>query len=276
MANGGAVLEVSGLSYEYAQGFALKDVALTIRAGEILMLLGPNGAGKTTLFSLITRLYDTRQGSVTVLGHELRRQPEQALAAMGVVFQQPTLDLDLTVMQNLLYHAALHGVPGRIARQRAAEELGRLDMAERGGEKVRRLNGGHRRRVEIARALLHRPRLLLLDEPTVGLDVPTRMAIVDHVHSLARDDGIAVLWATHLIDEIADDDKVVVLHQGTVRATGSTDEIVATAGGDDLLDAFTVRRHINWNNQQLDLKEDLAHLVQDIKRRICGIASAGL
>ena len=238
-AGSGPVLEVSGLSYEYSQGFGLSNVDLNIAAGETLILLGPNGAGKTTLFSLITRLYLPGQGRVAILGHELRRQPSAALAAMGVVFQQPTLDLDLTVMQNLLYHAALHGLSARVARQRAGEELERLDMAERKGEKVRRLNGGHRRRVEIARALLHRPRLLLLDEPTVGLDVPTRQAIVAHVHALARDDGIAVLWATHLIDEIAEDDQVVVLHQGTVRATGTTKEIMAAAETDNFLAAFT-------------------------------------
>jgi ABC-2 type transport system ATP-binding protein len=239
-ANGAAILGVTGLSYGYGQGFALKDVNLTIGKGEFLVLLGPNGAGKTTLFSLITRLYDAHQGQVAVLGHDLHRQPGRALAAMGVVFQQPTLDLDLTVMQNLLYHAALHGMPNSVARQRAAEELGRLEMAERGGEKVRQLNGGHRRRVEIARALLHRPRVLLLDEPTVGLDVPTRQTIVEHVHRLAHDDGIAVFWATHLIDEIAESDSVMVLHQGTVRATGSVDAVVAAAGGTTLLEAFSM------------------------------------
>ncbi len=236
----GTVLEVSGLSYAYPQGFALRDVSLQIKAGEILVLLGPNGAGKTTLFSLITRLYDTREGSVSVLGHELRQSPQRALAAMGVVFQQPTLDLDLSVMQNLMYHAALHGMTPSTAKQRAVEELGRLEMAERADEKVRRLNGGHRRRVEIARALLHRPKMLLLDEPTVGLDVPTRQAIVAHVHALAREDGIAVLWATHLIDEIAEDDSVVVLHQGTVRASGGTDQVIKAAGGSDLLEAFSL------------------------------------
>ncbi|MCH7478182.1 MAG: ATP-binding cassette domain-containing protein, partial [SAR324 cluster bacterium] len=119
-------------------------------------------------------------------------------ANIGVVFQQPTLDLDLTVRQNLLYHAALHGLGRTESLARIETELGRLGMAERARERVRRLNGGHRRRVEIARALLHRPGLLLLDEPTVGLDVPTRQAIVAHVHSLAREDGVAVLWATHL------------------------------------------------------------------------------
>jgi ABC-2 type transport system ATP-binding protein len=215
------VLEVSGLSFAFGRKRALEDVGLTLGAGQFKVLLGPNGAGKTTLFSLITRLYDSRDGTVLVGGEDIRRRSGRALARMGVVFQQPTLDLDLTVRQNLLYHAALHGLGPAAAGPRIAAELGRLDMAERQGEKVRRLNGGHRRRVEIARALLHRPSLLLLDEPTVGLDVPSRQAIVAHVHALAREDGVAVLWATHLIDEVAEDDSVLVLHQGRVRADGT-------------------------------------------------------
>ena len=146
---------------------------------------------------------------------------------MGVVFQQPTLDLDLTVAQNLRYFAGLHG-SARDAERRIAVELERLDLSERRGDKVRRLSG-YRRRVEVARALLHRPALLLLDEPTVGLDVPTRRSLVEHVHALARDDGIAVLWATHLIDEIAPDDEVIVLHRGRIRAAGSVGDVNAAA-----------------------------------------------
>ncbi len=233
-----AVLTVSGICFDYGRGPVLDDVSLTIEAGEFLVLLGPNGAGKTTLFSLVTRLYDTTVGSVSVLGHDLRREPSPALSAMGVVFQQPTLDLDLTVRQNLLYHSALHGLSRREALERAEAELARLDMADRAAEKVRGLNGGHRRRVEIARALLHRPRLLLLDEPTVGLDVPTRLALVDHIHGLARDDGIAVLWATHLIDEVAETDTIVVLHEGSIRAAGPVPHVLAQSGKETLMDAF--------------------------------------
>ena len=232
------VLEVSGLSFAFGRKWALEDVGLTLGAGQFKVLLGPNGAGKTTLFSLITRLYEGREGRILVEGTEMRRKPGRALKRMGVVFQQPTLDLDLTVRQNLLYHAALHGLGPAAAGPRIAAELGRLDMAERQGEKVRRLNGGHRRRVEIARALLHRPSLLLLDEPTVGLDVPSRQAIVAHVHALAREDGVAVLWATHLIDEVAEDDSVVVLHQGRVRADGTLSEVLRRAGAGSIGEAF--------------------------------------
>jgi ABC-2 type transport system ATP-binding protein len=233
-----AALEVSGLGFSYGRKRVLDGVSLGLRAGEFKVLLGPNGAGKTTLFSLITRLYESAEGTIRVEGAELRRDPGRALARMGVVFQQPTLDLDLTVRQNLLYHAALHGLGRAESLVRIETELGRLDMAERAGERVRRLNGGHRRRVEIARALLHRPGLLLLDEPTVGLDVPTRQAIVAHVHSLAREDRVAVLWATHLIDEVADDDSVVVLHEGQLRAQGSLSAVLAETGAADIGAAF--------------------------------------
>jgi len=142
----------------------------------------------------------------------------KALAQLGVVFQQSTLDLDLTVRQNLRYFAALHGVSGRDADTRITAALEQLDMAERAGEKIRNLNGGHRRRTEIARALLHNPKVLLLDEPTVGLDAPTRAALVEYVHGLCTETGVTVLWTTHLTDEVWDTDQVILLHRGRVLA----------------------------------------------------------
>lgn len=232
------VLSVEGLSYAYGKKKALDDVGFTVDSGQCAILLGPNGAGKTTLFSLITRLYDSPSGRIRIAGHDLRQESTRALARLGVVFQQPTLDLDLTVLQNLKYHADLHGLGRRRANLRIQEELERQGMYERRQEKVRQLNGGHRRRVEIARALLHEPRLLLLDEPTVGLDVPSRKAIVDYVHELSRTGKIAVLWATHLIDEIRDTDRLVVLHRGKIRALGSVPEILAATGTGAVGDAF--------------------------------------
>ena len=231
-------LEVSGLSFNYGPNPVLDDVSFAVGAGRFKVLLGPNGAGKTTLFSLITRLFDSPAGGIKVDGVDLRGDTLRALGRMGVVFQAPTLDLDLSVRQNLMYHAALHGMEKPDALERMGVELKRLGMAERSGEKVRQLNGGHRRRVEIARALMPRPRLLLLDEPTVGLDVPTRRDIVEHVHALARDDGIAVLWATHLIDEISDEDEVIVLHHGRVRADGNAAQVMDAAGSESISGAF--------------------------------------
>ena len=231
-------LEVEGVSYAYGNKLALSEVRFRVPEGSCTILLGPNGAGKSTLFSLITHLYDSPTGQIRIGGHDIRQKPLLALGQLGVVFQQNTLDLDLTVRQNLLYHAALHGLSAKVAEKRLEEELERQGMLERAHEKARELNGGHRRRVEIARALLHQPRLLLLDEPTVGLDVPSRKALVDHIHSLSHSGQLAVLWATHLIDEIGDQDELVVLHQGTVRRTGTVASVLSATESLTISDAF--------------------------------------
>jgi len=231
-------LEIVDLSFRFGNKVALDDVSFSVGMGHFKVLLGPNGAGKTTLFSLITRLYDSAQGQIRVGVINLRDDPHQALAQMGVVFQQPTLDLDLNVRQNLLYHGALHGMKKTDAIERIETELTRFGMLDRQNEKVRQLNGGHRRRVEIARALMHNPGLLLLDEPTVGLDAPSRRDIVEHVHHMAREQNIAVFWSTHLIDEIYDDDKVIILDQGKICADGTVSEVIAETGAETIADAF--------------------------------------
>ena len=223
-------LSVRDLSYAYGARQALDGVSFGVAPGTFCALFGPNGAGKSTLFALLTRLYAAPEGRIEIAGHDMRRAPRAALARMGVVFQQPTLDLDLTVQQNLSYFAALHGIPRRGRGARIEAALARLGMAERAGEKVRALNGGHRRRTEIARALLHGPEVLLLDEPTVGLDTAARRALVAHVHDLAAQDGMTVLWATHLTDEVRPEDRLVILHQGRVLADGIAREIGGSLG----------------------------------------------
>ena len=233
-----AALEIERLSYAFGPRKALDGIEFTVAAGECRMLLGPNGAGKTTLFSLITRLYDSPEGSIRIAGFDLKKKTTSALARLGVVFQQPTLDPDLSVLQNLKYHAALHGLSRKITLKRIQAELERQAMFERRFEKVRHLNGGHRRRVEIARALLHEPAILLLDEPTVGLDIPSREGIVRYMHELCAEQGIAVLWATHLIDEVALSDEIAVLHQGRLLAQGSMSAILEQGSADDLDAAF--------------------------------------
>ena len=231
-------LSVEAVSHSYGERRALIDVSLTVPRGGFTALLGLNGAGKTTLFSLITRLFDTRHGRIAVQGHDVSRQPGAALAELGVVFQARTLDLDISVRDNLLYHAALHGIPRRAAWARAAAVLQEVGLADRARDKARQLSGGQMRRIEIARMLMHEPSMLVLDEPTVGLDVASKAAIIDHVRSLSRTRGVAVLWATHLLDEIEPGDQVVVLHQGKVLANGELAQIVAAAGTADLRSAF--------------------------------------
>jgi len=235
---GVAALSVEKLSHDFGKRRALDEVSITIQPGDFTVLLGQNGAGKTTFFSLVTRLYNNRSGSIRVFGEELRERPSWALARIGVVFQQRTLDLDLTVTQNLHYHAALHGMARRVASERIEQELARLELSERAEEKVRQLSGGQLRRVEIARALLHKPRLLLLDEPTVGLDIGSRQGILDHMRRLVAEQQLGLLWATHLIDEVVPGNRVIVLHEGRVLASGGVDEVVSQAGATDIRDAF--------------------------------------
>jgi len=233
-----AVLSVYHVSYWYGSKQALDDVSFEVFPGRVTALLGPNGAGKTTLFSLITRLFDAPTGRIEICGRSASEWGARALGPLGVVFQQPTLDLDLTVKQNLRYFAALRGIKRKEADERMLRALKALDMEERIGERVRSLNGGHRRRVEIARALLHSPQLLLLDEPTIGLDDPTRRAIVRHVHELARADNIGVLWATHLFDEVEPNDDLLVINRGKIVARGKARDVVAETGAKDLGGAF--------------------------------------
>lgn len=218
-------LTIEGLSFAYGAKQALDDISLSIGPGTFCALLGPNGAGKSTLFALLTRLFTAPSGRISVGGQDLSRSPRAALAQMGVVFQQTTLDLDLTIRQNLRYFAALHGLSGCDAATRIDAALEQLDLTARASEKCRTLNGGHKRRTEIARALLHSPSFLLLDEATVGLDAATRADITAHVHSLAADQNLTVLWATHLTDEVEDSDQLAILHRGQLLASGQTADL---------------------------------------------------
>ncbi|MEZ3185152.1 ATP-binding cassette domain-containing protein [Pseudomonas sp. LM13] len=229
-------LEVGDIAFAYGERRALDGVSFTAAQGRFTALLGPNGAGKSTLIALLTRLYDLQQGQIRIAGFDLRETPRKALARLGVVFQQSTLDLDLTVEQNLRYHAALHGMPRAVANECIELELQRQQLGERRRSKVRELNGGHRRRVEIARALLHRPELLLLDEASAGLDPASRQALNQHVRALCRDEGMSVLWTTHLLDEVQADDDLLVLNRGRLVAQGRAAELATD--GEDLAASF--------------------------------------
>ena len=231
-------LDVADVSHRFGKRQALSHVSLRVDRGAFTALLGPNGAGKTTLFAIVTRLYNNREGQVRIFGRHLQLEPSAALAEMGVVFQKPTLDSDLSVRQNLAYHAALHGMRGKAARERIEMLLHRVGLADRAKDKVRTLSGGQSRRIEIARSLVHGPRLLLLDEATVGLDLASRTDIVRIVRDLVREEGLSVLWATHIFDEVEASDTVYVLHGGKIITQGRSEEISAQADGATLADAF--------------------------------------
>jgi ABC-2 type transport system ATP-binding protein len=215
-----AALYINNVSYKYGNFSALNNLNVEISEGTFFGLLGPNGAGKTTLMSLLTRLLAPSSGDIRICNNSLKRQANEAMRLTGVVFQKSTLDLDLSVSQNLEYHGALHGIAPREVRSRIQQELSRFGISDRQRDKVRDLNSGHRRRVELARALLHRPQLLLLDEASAGLDIDTRTNLNNHVRALCKQDGIAALWATHLIEELCGEDQILILHKGQCLAQG--------------------------------------------------------
>jgi ABC-2 type transport system ATP-binding protein len=217
---------------------AVDGVSFSAAPGEFIALLGPNGAGKTTLFQLLSGLFVPDAGRIEIMGQNMLRDPVPALAMLGIVFQQPTLDLELTVTGNLLFHAGLHGIPRAMAKQRIAAELARLGLTERAHDKASQLSGGNRRRVELARALLHDPRVLLMDEATVGLDPASRRDLLKLLLSMRTERSVAVLWATHLCDEVAGADRVIVLHRGKVLADTTPAELISKAGVSTVEQAF--------------------------------------
>jgi ABC-2 type transport system ATP-binding protein len=224
-----AALIVEGVSHAYGARKALDDVSFAVEPATFAVLLGLNGAGKSTLFSIITRLYASKAGAVRIFGYDVARESGAALAELGVVFQSRTLDLDLTVEQNMLYQGALHGIGRQEALARSRELIARVGLADRHHDRVRHLSGGQMRRVEIARALLHAPRLVLLDEPTAGLDIKARADILALVRGLVVEDQVGVLWTTHLVDEVRPEDSVVVLHKGRVLASDSARAVMEAA-----------------------------------------------
>ena len=236
----GTALFVDGLVKRFGSREVLHAISFSVRQGEFVALLGPNGAGKTTLFQILTGLYATDAGTVAIGGNAMQTAHAwpAALRELGVVFQQPALDLDLSVEANLVFHAALHGLERRSARARLQALLERFGIADRAAEQCRRLSGGTRRKVELARALLSSPKVLLMDEATVGLDPASRAQLLADVKAGCTEEQRAVLWATHLTDEAERADRVIVLHQGTVRYDGSVPGLLAQQSAASVEAAF--------------------------------------
>lgn len=232
------ILEVENLTKSYGKLLALDAVSLQVQAGSVTALLGMNGAGKTTLFQLLTGLFVADAGVIKVFGHDMARRPEAALARLGIVFQQPALDLDLTARQNLAFHARLHGMTRAAMRLSVDAVLAQFGLTGQSGKPARELSGGTRRKVELARALVTSPDLLLLDEPSSGLDTQARHALTRDVFQAARERGIAVLWATHLVSDIENADAVVVLAHGKIVFSGPPGALREATGSETLEQGF--------------------------------------
>ena len=231
-------LNVTSICKSFGRRKALDDVSLQVAAGEFVALLGPNGAGKTTLFQILSGLFIADQGRAVIGGADIGATPIAALAQLGIVFQQPALDLDLSVTANLQFQADLHGIGRMDARQRIAFFLSRFGLSERANDAARVLSGGNRRKVELARALMTRPRLLLMDEATVGIDPASRVQIIADVKALCKEQNMSVLWATHLVDEADGADRIIVMAKGRVQFDGMSAQLIASQQGATLTDAF--------------------------------------
>lgn len=232
------MLDVRSLVKRFGARVALNQVSLTLAAGQFTALLGPNGAGKTTLFQLLTGLFSADEGEVFVAGISLRHDAAAALRHIGIVFQQPALDLDLSVWRNLQLQADLHGLTTAQAKERIAAGCAQLGLTPDLQRKTRELSGGTRRKVELVRALLHRPAVLLMDEATVGLDPKSRRDLQAAIRRHAQEHGTCVLWATHWVEEAEPADRVLVLHQGTLLADGTPSDVTRRLGGPTLEEAF--------------------------------------
>ncbi len=230
--NESAAIRASRVTYHYGRRKALDELSLSIARGEIFAFLGPNGGGKTTLFRLLSTLIPLQEGDVEILSHDLRRQQAAVRATMGVVFQAPSLDRKLTVRENIRHQGHLYGLSGAELRARESEMLERLALADRAGERVEQLSGGLRRRVELAKGMIHHPRLLLLDEPSTGLDPGARSDLWNYLHMLRDEHGVTVVLTTHLLEEADKADRIGILHEGRLVALDTPDALRATVGGD--------------------------------------------
>ena len=232
------ILNVKNLTKSYGKLKALDSISFDLKKGEYASLLGPNGAGKTTLFQILTGLFISDLGEANINNFNMKHSAIKALANIGVVFQQITLDMDLSILENLKFHSNLHGIPKKEFIEKIKNELDQVNLYERRNDKVRALSGGQKRRVELARSLMHQPKLLLLDEPTVGLDPQSRRDLLEYILKLKDERNMTILWATHLVDEAEKSDTVIILNKGKIIKNDTPDNIINQENVSNLHDAF--------------------------------------
>ncbi|MBV7378444.1 ATP-binding cassette domain-containing protein [Maritimibacter dapengensis] len=232
------VLDLRDIRKSYGTSEALAGISLAMQEGEFVGLLGPNGAGKSTMFQIIAGLFAPDAGSVRLFGLDHASNGPRILARLGVVFQARSVDLDISVVANLRFHGRLFGLSGSDLAGRIEALCTRFNLDDLRNRPVRTLSGGQQRRVEIARALINEPDLLIMDEPSAGLDASSRRDLVSHVRDLARTEKVAVLWATHLVDEVGDADRIVIIDHGRIRANDTPAALLDETDAEDLTDVY--------------------------------------
>jgi ABC-2 type transport system ATP-binding protein len=225
-------VQITDLAHSYGNHKALRGVTFSVSRGEVFGLLGPNGGGKTTLFRILSTSFPATSGDGAIFGDDVRTHPDRVRRRIGVVFQNPSLDKKLTVRENLMHQGHLYGLRGAPLEARIREMMERLGVADRENAIVETLSGGLQRRVELAKGLLHRPQLLILDEPSIGLDPGARRDLWLYLERLRDKEGVTILLTTHLIDEADRCDRVLILNEGVVVALGTPDALKSEIGGD--------------------------------------------
>jgi ABC-2 type transport system ATP-binding protein len=230
--NGAPAIEVRGLVKRFGEHVAVDGIDLDVPAGETFGFLGPNGAGKSTTINILCTLMRATAGEARIAGLDVARERDAVRRRIGLVFQDQTLDQDLTAEQNLRFHAQLYGIPTSVATERIAAALQLVDLAERARSTVRTFSGGMRRRLEIARGLLHAPEVLFLDEPTIGLDPQTRASVWDYLTQLRRETGLTIFLTTHYLDEAEHCERIAIIDRGRIVALDTPDALKAAVGHD--------------------------------------------
>jgi ABC-2 type transport system ATP-binding protein len=234
-----SVISARNVKKYFGEIKAVDDIGFDVKAGEIFAFLGPNGAGKSTTISMLTTMLRPTSGKLTLNGHDVTKDQAKARKSFGIVFQDPALEEELTAYENMKVHAVLYGIPANEQESRIEELLKLVDLWERKDSYVKTYSGGMRRRLEIARGLLHHPKILFLDEPTLGLDTQTRNLLWDYVEKLSRHEGMTIFFTTHYLDEAeAVADRIAVIDHGKIVATGTTKQLTKQTGTKTLEEAY--------------------------------------
>jgi ABC-2 type transport system ATP-binding protein len=284
-----SIIEVKHLNKKFGQFTAVNDVSFDVREGEIFGFLGPNGAGKTTTINILCTLMRPTKGRVMLNGFDVVKKPNDVRKSVGLVFQDPSLDLKLTAMQNLQFHASVYDVPRDVAKRRIKKVLDMVDLWDRRKDTVQTYSGGMRRRLEISRGLLHFPKVLFLDEPTIGLDPQTRSHIWDYILELRKRLNITVFLTTHYMDEATVADRIAIIDHGKIVALDAPDNLKRMVGGEvitiktesleasaaEILDKYGIESHQVSGGISFEVQngeEFIPALVRDFKSGLQGIS----